>query len=100
MKYTGAPLAVHGPSSGGGPIDSGGDYAIVDADGHVIGEAIHRVGRHNFRPAKANAKLWAKAPEMVAVLKELVGKADSWACSRRSLCAALKGARELLAEIE
>ena len=79
-KYAGhtpGPLTIKGPSSGGTPCDDGGDYAIYDTDGYIIGEAIRKVGRDRHgcsiivRNAKQNAELWAAAPALAAENKRL-----------------------------
>jgi hypothetical protein len=59
-------LKIHGPSDGKGPYDDGGDYALIDADGKIVGEAIHIVDHNEYRPAQANAQLWATAPDLLA----------------------------------
>jgi hypothetical protein len=69
-EHTQGPLTIHGPSDGKGPYDDGGDYAIVDADGKIIGEAIHKVDYAEFRPARANAHLWAAAPDLLVACEE------------------------------
>ena len=72
-EFTAGPLSVKGPSPGIESYDDGGDYAIVDGDGRVIGEAFHHVGpAGDTRPAKANAELWAKAPDLRALVEELL----------------------------
>ena len=74
-EHTPGPLTVHGPSLGGTPCDDGGDYAIYDSEGFIIAEAICKVGRaqtpgrYITRPAKANATLWAAAPELYGATK-------------------------------
>ena len=70
-EHTQEPLTIHGPSDGKGPYDDGGDYAIVDPDGKIIGEAIHKVDHTEFRPAEANARLWAAAPDLLAASQRL-----------------------------
>lgn len=70
-KYTHGPLTISGPSPGGTPLDDGGDYCILDADGKIIGEAIHRVGDTEYRPARSNAELWANAYLLVEALEEI-----------------------------
>lgn len=69
--YTHGPLTTSGPSPGGTPLDDGGDYSVLDADGKIIGEAIHRVGDTEYRPARANARLWANAYLLVETLEEI-----------------------------
>jgi len=67
MEYTKG-LAIIGPSSGSGPYDDGGDYAIttiVKGGEFVIGEAFRRVGEFDIMPAKGNATLWAAAPDLL-----------------------------------
>lgn len=72
-RYTPAPLTVKGPSPGlDRGTDDGGDYAIVDAENHIIGEAFHLVARGGVtKPAKANATLWAAAPELLNALDSI-----------------------------
>ncbi len=58
-----------------GKFDEMGDCAIVDATGKIVGEAYELVDYGDRRPAKANAALWAAAPDLLAAarmaLKEL-----------------------------
>mgnify|MGYP001563716785 CR=1 FL=1 len=100
-QHTPGPLTIHGPSDGKmRGLDDGGDYAILDADGHIIGEAIRRVGPNEYAAAEANARLWAAAPRiadeharMKAMLHEALGDTvDPRAFNPR--------VRALLAEIE
>ena len=65
-EHTPGPLTTRGPSNGLGPLDDGGDYGIMDAAGKVVGEAYYKVGVAMFRPAEANARLWAAAPDLLA----------------------------------
>lgn len=63
-QHTPGPCTVRGPSPAAHiPVqrDPGGDYAIVDAKGKIIGEAYAQVGKNDFAPAAANARLWATA---------------------------------------
>lgn len=71
-KWTMGPLQVVGPSHGGTPMDDGGDYAILDSDGRIIGEAIHVVSSIDRRPAKENAHLWAAAWKLFEALSDMV----------------------------
>ena len=68
-KFTKGPLGIEGPSLGGGPIDDGGDFAICDSTGAIIGEAICKTGPGEYYPARENATLWAAAPEMYEALE-------------------------------
>jgi hypothetical protein len=52
-------------------VSDGGDYAIVDGAGFIIGEAINIVGPMEFRPAEANARLWSAAPALLEALLAL-----------------------------
>ena len=45
---------------------NGYDYAIIDAQGKIIGEAFEVVGANEKRPCFENAKLWASAPDLLA----------------------------------
>ena len=54
------------------PDNVGGyDYAILDTDSRVIGEAFDIVGNGEHRPALHNATLWAAAPELLEALEAL-----------------------------
>ncbi len=102
-KHTPGPLTVRGPSPGGGSMDDGGDYAILNERGHIVGEAYRKVGRNNFgvtfeADAEANARLWAAAPDLLAVCEALVS--DLTADDRANMgdaydaiCAAIAKAR-------
>ena len=68
-KHAPGPLTVRGPSLGTGQYDDGGDYGIYDSEGIIVGEAYYKVGVEMFRPAEANARLWAAAPDMKAALE-------------------------------
>jgi len=70
--FTEGPLFIQGPSQGGTECDDGGDYAIVDSRHEIIGEAIHKIGHFAFRPAEANAALWANSPYMHDLLSRIV----------------------------
>ena len=76
--HTPEPLTIKGPSLG--RIDNGvrhdpGDYAILDADGKIIGEAYSLVdyGKDGTRPAEANARLWAAAPALLSACEAALG---------------------------
>jgi len=71
-KFTQGPLGIEGPSLGGGSNDDGGDYAICDSIGAIIGEAINKTGPGEYYPARENAVLWATAPEMYAELEDAI----------------------------
>lgn len=62
---------INGPSSGNAPGDDGGDYAIFDADGNIIGEAFRVIAAGIEADAKANAQLFATAPEMERLLRKI-----------------------------
>lgn len=72
MKHTPGPLAITGPSSGRGPNDDGGDYAIIDTTGAIIAETFHKVGHGRERPAYENARLFIAAPELLEAAKQMV----------------------------
>lgn len=62
-------LRISGPSqNGGGLIGDGGDYAIVEPGGIIVGEAFHHISAYVWRDAEANAQLWAAAPELLDTL--------------------------------
>ena len=69
MSYSRGPLRISGPSQAGIRRGDGGDYAIVEPGGIIIGEAFHRVGEEGYRDAKANAQLWAIAPKLLEALE-------------------------------
>lgn len=68
MKPYTTGLRVHGPSNVPGIPGQCGDYALLDADGKIVGEAYRQVGPAEVRPAEANALLWAAAPELLESL--------------------------------
>ena len=70
-KHTPGPLHVRAASQ---KSDGGTDYAIVDQDNKVIGEAFEVVGTDNKRPAYANAKLWAASSELLEALEAVRAK--------------------------
>ncbi|KKL25167.1 hypothetical protein LCGC14_2408040 [marine sediment metagenome] len=53
-------------------MDDGGDFAIVDVNGHIIGQAHLIVALGVTMPAKANATLWAAAPELLKALQTVL----------------------------
>jgi len=71
MSYSKGPLRISGPSQGKGPYDDGGDYAIIEPGSIIIGEAFRRADEDVYRDAEANARLWAKAPDLLAALEAL-----------------------------
>lgn len=78
MSYSKGPLRISGPSQGGGSNDGSGDYAIVEPGGIIIGEAFHRVGEDVYRDAEANARLWAKAPDLLVALDVLTDAIEDY----------------------
>ena len=73
-KHTPGPWHITGPSSGKGPSDDGGDYAIRSCGNYIIAEAIHKVDHNTYEPAESNARLIAAAPEMLEALNWLVSE--------------------------
>lgn len=73
MTHTPSPLTIH--RSIAIDWDQFGNYAIVDTTGRIIGEAYQTVGYgdENQRPAEANARIWAAAPDMLAALLAVLG---------------------------
>ena len=94
-KFTKGPLGIEGPSLGGGPNDDGGDFAICDSTGAIIGEAICKTGPGEYYPARENATLWAAAPEMYEALYRVfeASYADLHPEDRALVTAALAKAR-------
>lgn len=60
-KHTPGPLSIKKAEDSDDP-----DWAIIDGDGRIIGEAFDLVYFDTHRPAEANAKLWASAPDLLA----------------------------------
>ena len=58
--------------------DPGGDYAIVDESGLVVGEAYAFVATDEIRPARENALLWAAAPDLLAALRAVEWVGTGW----------------------
>lgn len=77
--HTAGPFTVKGPSRPTSDTPEGGDYAIFDSDGEIIAECFRRVNPHasGIRPARANAKLFAAAPDLLETLRTIVGNAAS-----------------------
>ena len=68
-KFTKGPLGIEGPATATTADPTcGGDYAICDASGLIIGEAWSLDGE---RPARENALLWAATPEMYEGLADI-----------------------------
>lgn len=76
-------LKVSGPSKPHGPEGSI-DFAILDQDGKIVGEAFGIVGPQEIRPARANATLWAAAPGMYEILCKL----SDWFTKQAERCEA------------
>lgn len=63
-KYTPGPLRAV-------PSKTTGDYAVRSADGNIVAEFFEAIRRHDERAAeeaKANAELFAAAPELLEAL--------------------------------
>jgi hypothetical protein len=71
MSYS-RQLRISGPSVGNTLGDKGGDYAIIEPGGIIIGEAYHCIGEDAYRDAEANARLWAAASDLRAALEALL----------------------------
>lgn len=69
-SFTNEPLGIKGPSTPEAGKSDGGDYALVDSKGLIIGEAFRLVDQHEERPALANAVLWSIAPQMFDALEQ------------------------------
>jgi hypothetical protein len=70
MSHTPGPWQISGPSK---PDNVGGrDYAVLDEQTKIIAECYEKVGPSDTRPAYANARLIAAAPELLQACKELV----------------------------
>lgn len=61
--YTTGPLMIRRGKPNG--IERSIDYAIVDSERKVIGEAFGIVDTNKTRPAMANANLWAASPDLL-----------------------------------
>ncbi len=84
---TPGPWTFHGPSSGKGRNDDGGDYAItanINGRDQIIAEVFLHVDKDLTVPAFVHARLIAAAPELLEALKaaedhlDLCGYGDSW----------------------
>jgi len=80
MAHTKGPFYIEGPSSVSGPYDDGGNYAILDANGDIIGEAFESVAAGIKADAKANALLFSAAPEMKSLLLKIRDEL-AWDCA-------------------
>lgn len=101
-QHTPSPLTIHRAKT---PDNVGGfDYAILDANRKVIGETFERVGRddgyYDERPAEANARLWAAAPDLLTALEsaalalEEAAKVLAGSCNLPSLGEIINGHAE------
>ena len=76
--WTPGPLTVKGPCAADNT--GGHDYAVVDDAGNVVAECFEHVGpdgaRYERRPARANAILYASAPELVDALESFLFPLD------------------------
>ena len=85
--HTLGPLTIKGPSPGDNTgCDDGGDYAIIDGKGKIIAEAISKVdfaggGGYDTRPAKANAQLYAAAPDLLEACRQLRNEIEEYRAS-------------------
>lgn len=69
--HSSGPWMAHGPSKPTPDAPEGGDWCIQDGGTNVIAETFYRVseGAGGTRPAGANARLIAAAPEMLQALQ-------------------------------
>ncbi len=66
--FTPGPLTVKCASK---LSDGGWDWAIRDTHGFIIAECYNVVANNTRRPAEANARLFAAAPDLLEALKDL-----------------------------
>lgn len=68
---TPGPWTAKGPSKPVPDAPEGGDWAILDSKGEIIGEAFRHVsqGENGLRPAEQNARLMAAAYSMREALR-------------------------------
>ena len=108
-KYTLGPWHARGPSQ---PDNTGGrDWCVLDDDGKIIAECFEHVGfsddrkTYAVRPAEANARLIAAAPEMLEALEQVARDAglEASVCSKnddthglRSWCELQRGVSEVI----
>lgn len=67
--FTNEPLSIKGPSEAD-QFNDGGNFAILDEQGLIIGEAIRLVAEGEERPAMENAVLWSIAPQLFDALTQ------------------------------
>lgn len=75
------------------PADGEWDFALLDSEGEIIAETFGRVDTNKRRPAEANARLFANAPELWAALEALVAPNHT----PETYAAAMLNARNVLA---
>jgi hypothetical protein len=75
-----------------------GDFAILDKDNRIIGEAYYKVGPDEYKPAKHNARLWAAAPDLLAACEAFVNAAEVWFCNTPEVNAAYQAAHAAIAK--
>lgn len=88
-------LTIKGNAPTCDETDGVGDYALIDPDGRIVGEAYRTVSIHDKRPARENALLWAAAPKMYEALETLVD--TFWGTVGGGCESDLRAAKELLA---
>jgi hypothetical protein len=81
-------------------VDGEYDYAIF-ANSTIIAEVFGRAGQTVFPPAAANARLIAKAPEMLAVLRGILDNQSPLGDGYTQVCTLdVEAAERIIAEIE
>jgi hypothetical protein len=93
-KHTPGPFTVAGPSYDRLDPTKCGDYALVNGNGHIVAEAFRLVAEDIELPAKANAYLFAAAPDLYAAASYAFNHLDNPAVSDYTRTEALR----LLAE--
>lgn len=70
-EHSSGPWMAHGPAKPSLDAPEGGDWCIQDGGTNVIAETFYRVheGVGGTRPAEANARLFAAAPDLLAACK-------------------------------
>jgi hypothetical protein len=73
MSISIGPWSIVGPSKPQATTPEGGDFAILDASGEIIGETFARSSKSVTHDARAHAQLFAAAPQLMEALQNVLG---------------------------